>query len=275
MLNRLRSRQSERQPLQSATLATDAAELSSDHRWFQEHYFEAANQTLEFLAGAGISMSGKDVADVGSGDGIIDLGLVHRGRPSLLVGYDLQLTSREILAEKASAFGVCATLPCELRFEQSGCRRVPAEDDSYDIIVTWSAFEHISDPVTVCREMRRILRPHGVVFLQLWPFYFSERGSHLWDWFPEAFHHLQHDQEEVLALMRDSGVHDDSFTRYMADEFVHLNRLTLEGLHRSLLAGGFRVARLELISGAVEIPAQLSHHSLADLAISGVKLLAV
>ena len=123
--------------------------------------------------------------------------------------------------------------------------------------------------------MRRILRPGGVLFLQLWPFYFSERGSHLWDWFPQPHHHLLEHPREIVEQMLASDVHDPGFTRYMADEFERLNRITVEQLHRSLLAAGFRVARVELMTGAVQLPPELSRHALADLAISGIKLLAV
>lgn len=248
--------------------ASDPAE-----RWFREHYDEAAGHVLAFLEAGGISMEGKEVADVGSGDGIIDLALAHRGQPSRLVGYDLRRTDSENLAAQAARYGV-AEIPPQLVFAESQILRLPAPDDSFDIVVTWSAFEHISDPVSVATEMRRILRPDGVLFLQLWPFHRSERGSHLWDWFPEPHHHLLEHEGEIVERMRSSDVHDPGFTSYMADEFEHLNRITLEELHRSLLAGGFRVARVELMTGAVQCPPALSRYSLADMAISGIKLLA-
>lgn len=249
-------------------LAPDPAE-----RWFREHYDEAAGHVLAFLEAGGISMEGKDVVDVGSGDGIIDLALAHRGHPRRLVGYDLRRTDSENLAAQAARYGV-AEIPPQLVFEASQTRRLPADDDNFDIAVTWSAFEHISDPVSVATEMRRILRPDGVLFLQLWPFHRSERGSHLWDWFPEPHHHLLEHEGNIVKRMRASDVHDPGFTSYMTDEFEHLNRITLEELHRSLLAAGFRVARLELMTGAVQCPPALSRYPLADLAISGVKLLA-
>ena len=70
--------------------------------------------------------------------------------------------------------------------------------------MTWSVFEHARDPLGLLREMRRIVRPDGELFLQLWPFYHSFRGSHLWDWFPEPFHHLGQSVEEVEAGVRAS-----------------------------------------------------------------------
>lgn len=141
--------------------------------------------------------------------------------------------------------------------------------------MSWSAFEHISDPVNMCREVLRILRPGGLLFLQLWPFYYSDRGSHLWEWYPAPFHHLTDRDDDVVAGMRSSSLHSPDHTQNMVEEFRSLNRLTLEGLHRSLLAGGLRVARLELMTGTINIPQELACHQLADLAVSGVKLVAV
>jgi hypothetical protein len=119
------------------------------------------------------------------------------------------------------------------------------------------------------------LRPGGTLFLQLWPFYRSDRGSHLWDWFPESHHHLLEHEDDIVERMLASDVHEPDFTNYMAEEFRRLNRVTLEELHRSLLAAGFRVSRLELMTQAVQIPHALSRYPLADLAIGGVQLLAV
>lgn len=256
-------------PARGASPAADPAE-----RWFWDHYDEAADKTLAFLLDGGVSLQDKDVADIGSGDGIIDLALAHRGSPRRLIGFDLRCTSREHLAQEAARYGV-AEPPAGLTFERSEIVGVPADDDAFDVVVTWSAFEHISDPVGVATEIRRILRPGGVLFLQLWPFYHSGRGSHLWDWFPETHHHLLEHEDDIVQRMLAADVHEPGWTRYMADEFRRLNRITLEELHRSLLAAGFHVSRVELMTHPVAIPRSLSRFSLADLAVGGVQLLAV
>jgi len=49
--------------------------------WFEDHFSSAASQILDFLGADGISLQGKRVADVGCGDGIIDLGLVELAAP--------------------------------------------------------------------------------------------------------------------------------------------------------------------------------------------------
>jgi len=165
-------------------------------------------------------------------------------------------------------------LPAELEFRQSAPSSTPAEDASFDLVYSWSAFEHIGDPVGVLREIRRIIRPGGVFFLQLWPFYHSAKGSHLWDWFEQDFHHLLAGEREIVEQMRASDRHDGGWTEYMAREFEQLNRVTLGELQRAVLTAGFDVRRLELLSSTVLLTPELARYSWSDLGIGGIKLLA-
>ncbi len=112
------------------------------------------------------------------------------------MGFDVNLTNTEHLERRAREEGVEPTAAA-LSFERSEPTRIPAEDCTFDMAFSWSAFEHVAEPVPVLREIRRVLRPDGAFFLQLWPFYFSAKGSHLWEWFPEDFHHLQRAESEL------------------------------------------------------------------------------
>jgi SAM-dependent methyltransferase len=218
----------------------------------------------------------KQVADIGCGDGIMALGVAHHANPARLVGFDVNLTNVEHLTRCAGEEGLARILPPHLSFVESTPEMLPAADAEFDIAYTWSAFEHIQNPRAVLSEIRRILKPDGVLFLQLWPFYFSERGSHLWDWFPEPFHHLVGSKEGIADAMHQSSVADDAWTEYMLHEFEGLNRITLDDLQKALIAAEFDVVRLELLTHSVTIPKQLGRSlPLTNLGIAGVKLMAV
>jgi 2-polyprenyl-3-methyl-5-hydroxy-6-metoxy-1,4-benzoquinol methylase len=241
-------------------------------QWWHDHYEWAVGEVIDFVVGAGGSLEGATVADVGCGDGIIDLGLAVRAKPARLVGYDLRPTDTALLLERSRRQGGPAELPGNLEFAATEPLRIPAGDATYDAVVTWSAFEHVRDPVAVLREVRRVLKPGGLLFLQLWPFYHSERGSHLWDWFPEGFHHLDRTEEEIAEAMRASDRQER--LEYMLGEYRTLNRIDLDGLQRAVLAGGFGITQVELVSHRVMIPPRLMRYPLSQLAIGGVKLLA-
>lgn len=244
-------------------------------QWFQDHFDSAASQVIDFLAGDGIDFRGKIVADVGSGDGIIDYGVFVKGEPKKLVGFDVRPTDVDALRRTLKAAGIDDDLPHADRFAfaESGTSSIPAPDDYFDVAFSWSVFEHVDQPIAMFREIRRVLKPDGYFFLQLWPFFGSNHGGHLWQNFDEPFAHLRHSPFELNDALRSKGGTDP--TRPADDEFRSLNRITVDGLQRALMAAGMRISKVELLSEAVHIPPELSHLPLTDLTVSGIKLVAV
>jgi SAM-dependent methyltransferase len=226
----------------------------NDATWFEDHYYGVPREIVAFFAGDGIDLEGRSVADLGTGDGIIALGLHNLARPSEVVGFDIQPVDRESLASVAKLHGLGDGLPDTLRFEQSTSRRITADDGTFDIVTSWSVFEHVSDPTAMAAEIRRVLVPDGFAMIQLFPFYLSERGDHGWE--RPSFSHLLSGRDDPPPG-------------------VHLNRITLDGLHTALRAGGMRTTKVELIHHAFHLPRELVDRALTDLAIGGVKLMAV
>lgn len=245
-----------------------------ESHWFWDHYRKAADETLEAFQSEAISLTGKVVADVGCGDGFTDLGLLHKARPSKLVGYDVNMTDTEYLLRRAGEEGIAVEDLGDLEFKRSMPAQIPAEDETFDYVFSWSAFEHVEQPIEVLTEIRRILSPRGAFFLQLWPFYFSSKGSHLWEWFPEDHHHLQRAECDVVKDLEASDAKPADWTNMMSREFQRLNRITVDELQRSMLAAGFIVRRVELLTGAARLTPELRRYSWLDLAVEGIKLIA-
>lgn len=243
--------------------------------WFAEHYNDAADQVIEFLAGDGLSMKGKDVADVGCGDGIIDLGVVQKAKPQSMVGFDILPTDTAWLLNRAREEEVAKTLPKTLEFRTCDTHTLPADDNSFDFVFTWSAFEHVEDPVAVFREIRRILRPDGVLMLQIWPLYHSEHGAHLWQCIPDSFVHLLRSAAEIEADVRATTKHPPEEIEEFLEVFATLNKVTIDDLQRAMLVASLRVAKLEIQAETVHLPPELARRSLSQIGISGVKMLAV
>lgn len=241
--------------------------------WFREHFDEATDQILSFLEHPDGPLADRTVGDVGCGDGVIDLGLTLKGRPKQLIGYDVRPTDTDALRRLAVAAGVADELPSALSFATSLTDQLPAEDDTFDVVVTWSVFEHVTYPVRMLSEVSRVLKPDGVLFLQLWPFYYSEHGGHLWPHYDGEFPHLRHTDAEIREHLR--GRRGTDPTRDAVDEYESLNRLTVDQLHRAILGAGMTVTKLELLTGAVHIPRDLGHLPLSLVGVAGVKLLAV
>lgn len=202
------------------------------------------------------------------------LGVCHKARPADLVAFDVNLTDEDHLLRQTRTEEVGGELPAQLSFRRSSPTSTPAQDEEFDFVYSWSAFEHIAEPISVLSEIRRIIRPSGCFFLQLWPFYLSARGSHLWDWFPDEFHHLRQNHRDAVDEMLASDRHTPEWTRYMGEEYERLNRVTLDELQRAVLVSGFDVRRLELITMPTIVTPDLARFSWTDLAVSGIKLVA-
>ncbi|HVF12972.1 MAG TPA: class I SAM-dependent methyltransferase [Acidimicrobiales bacterium] len=237
-------------------------------------YRQAAHEVVEFFAGDGLVMKGKRVADVGCGDGMTDLVLAAEAGPDLVVGFDLTPVDPRELEKQALEDGVVTRYPGNLEFRQCGPERLTAEDASFDYVFSWSAFEHIANPLPVLREIRRVLRPGGTLMIQVWPFFYSKHGSHLWDWYPEGFAPLLHDTDTVIGRVRDNPDLGPPWSELLIKAYRELNRITVDELHRDLMVAGFRIAKLQLLTETFHIPPELASLPPSLVGISGVKLLA-
>lgn len=243
--------------------------------WFADHFESAPAQIVDFLASDGITLEGARVADVGSGDGLVDLGLWFRARPEQLVGFDIAPTNRAALLARARDAGAMQELPEGLEFRACEDRYLPADDASFDYVVSWSTFEHVVDAAATAAEIARILKTHGVLFLQLYPFFHSGPGSHLWTWFPDGYAQLLLDPDVVEQRVEDEAWRtSDEWRRDRLADFRSLNRLTVDSLQDALTDAGLVISKVELITQPFHIPAGLDSYRITDLGITGIKLLA-
>ena len=177
------------------------------------------------------------------------------------------------LAQQATTHGVEPPYP-RLSFGVSGETDLGVPDASIDAVVTWSVFEHVPDLPGLLAEIRRILAPDGLLFIQIWPLYFSEHGSHLWPWFDESFPHLRLDDATLRSQLRqrvDSAALGDA----MLDLYDSCNRLTIDQDGRR--PRDCRLLRLQGQYGltSVHVPPELQAKPLSLLMLDEVKVLAV
>jgi ubiquinone/menaquinone biosynthesis C-methylase UbiE len=251
--------------------------MSGESDWFESHYNVAAREIVEYVESEALSFEGKTVADIGCGDGIIDLGLAHLCPTAQIVGFDIRAVDEARLAQLAKQQVAADTLPANLDFSTCSATTVPVADASFDAVVTWSAFEHIADPVEVAAEMRRIVKPNGFLFLQLWPFFATRAGSHLDDWFPEGFVQHRLSPIEISEHIRSHPRPDlpDFWPEMKITDYAELNRISLDDLQRVLLASHWGITRVDVYVESLRIPDRARHLPLSSLLISGVKLVAV
>lgn len=242
--------------------------------WFLEHVTNPPQEIAEFLSGTTVDIDGARILDVGCGDGMIDLGMVRRFRPYEFVGTDIFPTDVDDLADMSRRF-LGSELPDNLRFAQCTETLLPFADSRFDFVMSWSVFEHVSDPVRVLSEIRRVLRPRGYMFLQIWPLYHSQRGSHLWRWYPEGWEHLRKPREVLRQELASFTEGQEELRESMLTDLDTLNRITLTQLQNAVTAAGLKIRRVSATADTIDVPEDLLRYPISDLMISEIRLLAV
>ena len=99
--------------------------------------------------------AGQRVVDIGCGPGAITAGLAQRVAPGPVIGID-----------RDAAYVAAATgqhrLP-NLRFEEGDAASLPIADDAVDVAFLHFVLQHVDSPAAVLREVRRVVRPGGLV----------------------------------------------------------------------------------------------------------------
>lgn len=98
---------------------------------------------------------GATLLDVGCGPGSITAEFAERLAPGTVLGVDLV---DDVIAAATERFGGSGA-----EFAVMDCYALDVPDDQYDIVHAHQVLQHVSDPVAVLREMRRVAKPGGVV----------------------------------------------------------------------------------------------------------------
>ncbi len=91
------------------------------------------------------------VLDLGCGDGFATDRVLDGLPRSMCLGIDLSVHKLKVMRAKLAR--CCATV--------ADAERVPLKSASFDIVLCLELIEHVLDPLSVLKEVRRLLRPNG------------------------------------------------------------------------------------------------------------------
>ena len=103
---------------------------------------------------------GMNLLDCGCGPGTITVGLAEAVAPGSAVGVDLNAGQVEIASKMVHDRGMK-----NLRFEAASVYQLPFPDHSFEAVFSHALFEHLGEPQAALQEIRRVLRPGGIVGL--------------------------------------------------------------------------------------------------------------
>ncbi|WP_052850583.1 methyltransferase domain-containing protein [Streptomyces avicenniae] len=117
---------------------------------------------------------GQALLDLGCGPGTITADLAERVAPGQVTAVDRTASVLAAAREAVEARGVTS-----VRFAVGDAHALDFPDDSFDVVHAHQVLQHVTDPVRVLREMRRVCRPGGVVAVR-------DVDYAAMTWFPEV-----------------------------------------------------------------------------------------
>lgn len=97
------------------------------------------------------------VLDAGCGPGTITLGLARRVGLGHVTGIDIEDSQFAASIEDAKQQGL------KVAFQKADIYRLPFEDESFDAVFSHAVFQHLADPQAALAELRRVLKPRGLI----------------------------------------------------------------------------------------------------------------
>jgi SAM-dependent methyltransferase len=231
--------------------ATGAVRRRSEYDYAVFEY-ERSPKILKTLEGCGVRVAGQRVLDAGCGAGGTALSFAEEA--AFVAGLDIEArfrgTGTRLQLEKA--------IPAAGFVKGDGVR-LPFKSGSFDLVLSHEVIEHIYEGPGYLRDLARVLRPGGVLYLSTAP-YLSLTGAHL----PrlrlplpvhlglgrratlKLFHTLARRAPFVFKERRE----ESSFLKAAQDgkpvSDSLLQRIRVEPLRRWIDAAGFKVRHEEL-----------------------------
>jgi ubiquinone/menaquinone biosynthesis C-methylase UbiE len=102
-------------------------------------------------------LPGWRLLDAGCGPGTITLGLARKVAPGFVAGIDVEDSQFVKSSDQAEREGL------NVEFRKASVYQLPFRDEYFDAIFSHALLEHLSDPCGALAEMRRVLKPGGLI----------------------------------------------------------------------------------------------------------------
>ena len=146
-------------PKQANVLYHDAAARAYDMKWaisFEPRSTRYVRERAEWMLPR---QRYGEVLEVGCGTGFLILNLWLAGYAEAPYACDISAGMLEVCAESARRLG------CDLNLRVADAEELPYDDEEFDLVVGHAFLHHLPQPEAALREIHRVLRPGGAVWI--------------------------------------------------------------------------------------------------------------
>ena len=146
-----------RETARSATIDGMGETYSHGHHEsvLRSHMWRTAENSAGYLLAH--LRPGMDLLDVGCGPGTITVDIASLVAPGRVVGID---ASADVIAQASAG---AADAGSSVSFAVGDVYAIDAAAATYDVVHAHQVLQHLADPVRALMEMRRVLKPDGIV----------------------------------------------------------------------------------------------------------------
>jgi len=137
----------------------DSMDHSTVNRAFVDDLLAATSRNGQTRA---VDGPGLRILDVGTGTAQIPIELCRRPLRCHVVAIDLAVCMLQLAERNLRE----AALDGQVILEHVDAKGLPFDDASFDVVMSNSIVHHIPDPVDCLREMLRVLKPGGLLFVR-------------------------------------------------------------------------------------------------------------
>lgn len=171
----------------------------------------------------------KRVLEIGCGHGGMQLALTRAGAKEA-VGIDVDAAAIGFAEQRLRD-------EPQVKVSVGDAQEIPAEDSSFDVVVSSAAFEHVHDVEAMLREIERVLRPGGFLYAQFSPTWWHYNGPHLIKCVSVPWAHVLFSDRTLLNVLEHYRA-EERFPRSYLDEkiedFQRMGRLSLRKFRRAV-----------------------------------------
>lgn len=176
-------------------------------------------------------LAGRTIIDFGCGDGQQSVAMASAASDCRVIGLDIQEKHLDQARERALRAGL-----------EDRCVFAKTTSERADLIVSFDAFEHFSDPLAILGVMSGLLKPQGEILVSFGPTWLHPYGGHLFSVFPWA--HLIF-TERALLRWRSAFRHDGAQSFGQVDG--GLNQIRISTFERLVDASPLTLDWLETV----------------------------
>jgi len=215
------------------------------------------------------NFSNATILDFGCDYGIMTLAIALKLKPKKIIGVDINSHHLQLLEMVKDKIDI-NTIPDNLEFYEVKPDEKLSKRFLFDCIFTWSTLEHVNQPYLheVVAEMYKALKPHGMVFLQIAPLYYSAFGSHLDSLIDTPWAHLSMQNNllhyAVMSAPKNNLYINEDDQNYEAIKkkiwgcYSTLNKITADGIVELFETNGFKTLKQSRTNCVPKPPKQLA-----------------